>query len=171
MEQGLTLLILLIFGSLCLVALFVVVNVLFQGFVSGIRLAAHETPGRALLVGLVNFVFLALLAMVLGRAAQNLGLQFLGLLAMLFVVLLVIGVTFGLAGMVELVAERLVPDYTGWRRTAGGAAAMTLACITPYVGWFGLLPYVGLRGLGALILSLFARASVKKVQQGGETVD
>jgi hypothetical protein len=170
MEQGLTLLILLIFGSLCLVALFVVVNTLFRGFVSGIRAAAHETPGRALLVGLVNFIFVAILAMALGKAAQNLGLQFLGLLAMLFVVVLTIGVTFGLAGMVELVAERLVPAQTGWRRTAGGAAALTLACITPYIGWFGLLPYVGLRGLGALILSLFARASAKGEPQDEEAM-
>jgi hypothetical protein len=27
----------------------------------------------------------------------------------------------------------------------------------PYVGWFGLLPYVVLRGLGAFVMVLFAR--------------
>jgi hypothetical protein len=42
-------------------------------------------------------------------------------------------------------------------RTAYGAVILALACALPFIGWFGLLPYAGLLGIGAFILSFFQR--------------
>lgn len=157
MEQGLNLLVLLLFGSVCVVAMFVVLSFLFAKVVGETRRMAQQSPGRALLIGLVNFLFFGSIAMAIGSYAESVGVRALGLLSVVLVVALTVGVIFGLAGMVELLSLQLFPETHGWRRTAGGATALTLACITPFVGWFGLLPYVGLRGLGAFILSLAER--------------
>ena len=60
--------------------------------------------------------------------------------------------------MVQLVGDKFAPEtdkqliHTLW-----GTALLALACGLPFVGWFGLLPFIGLVGLGALILSLFSR--------------
>ncbi|NIS80906.1 MAG: hypothetical protein GTO14_12000 [Anaerolineales bacterium] len=158
MYQGLTVLIVSLFVGVCIVALFVALRVLFRNLVEDTSRAAEESPGRAFLIGLVNFLFTYALLVLLGRLVQTTGLQFLDFINVILIVILSIGLVFGLSGMVELFSEKLLPDRTGWRRTAGSAATLTLACITPYVGWFGLLPYLGFRGLGAFVMALFARA-------------
>jgi hypothetical protein len=157
MDQGLTLVILLILIVISVVALFIVLRVLFRGLVEEVHRSAVETPSRAFWIGLLNFAFVVALAIAIDALIVNTGLEYLGVVIYTIMVLLIIGLVFGLAGMVELVSDRLVSDQSGWRRTAGGAAALTLACLAPYVGWYGLLPYVSLRGLGAVILSLIAR--------------
>ena len=59
--------------------------------------------------------------------------------------------------MVQIVGARLMPGGQGLRPAIWGTVALTLGCLTPYVGWFGLLPYVVIRGLGAFVLTLFGR--------------
>jgi hypothetical protein len=158
MDQGLSLLILLIFGSVCAVAFFVVFASLFRDLVEEARQIAHDSSGRTFLVGLINFLFVGAISIGIDSLRTSLGLEYLGYVTMLFMILLAIGTIYGLSAMVELISVRLFPEVTGWRRSASGAAILTLACITTYVGWYGLLPYIGLRGMGAFILSLVARA-------------
>jgi hypothetical protein len=157
MDQGLGFFIIVVLSGLCLGALFVVVNNLFREIVEDTQQAAQDSPGRTFLVGLINFLFIMVIAIALQNVAQIMGIQFLSFLGLFLLFLLVIGVVFGLSAMVELVNEKLTPGQTGWKFTAGGAIALTMACLTPYLGWFGLLPYVGFRGLGAFILSLITR--------------
>jgi len=89
--------------------------------------------------------------------AQNIQVQVLRILPLIFFIVLVIGLVIGLAGMAALVAKRLFPEQTGWRKTASGVSILTLACLTPYIGWFALLPYLGLRGLGGFVLACFSQ--------------
>ena len=157
MDQGLFFLALIVLSGLCLTGLFVVVNNLFRETVESAKQIAHDSPGRAFLTGLINFLFIMVIAIALQSVAQTLGFQLLGFIGLFLMFLLAVGVTFGFSTMVELVSERLTPGQTSWKFTAGSAFALLLACLTPFLGWYGLLPYVGLRGLGAFILSIIAR--------------
>jgi hypothetical protein len=157
MDQELALLILLITGLPTLVALFIVLEVLFRGVVERTRQVAEEVAGRSFVVGLVNGLFLGAVTLALFALGESSGSQFFNLLGLLVLAVLTLGVTFGLSGMVQLIGARLSPEGSELRRTTLGAVALILACLTPFVGWFGLLPYVALHGLGGFVIARFRR--------------
>lgn len=156
MDQGLGMLVLAVLGVICLAALFLVVGVLFPIAVERTRRSAETALGRSFLLGLVNFIFVVGSGLGLGALARSLGLAFLGVIVVLLGIALVLALTFGLAGMVEVVGERLTPDRGRVRKTGWGTAALALGCLTPYVGWFGLLPFVALTGIGAFVLGWYS---------------
>lgn len=168
MDQGFNVLVSVITVGTCIVALFMALRALFGELIEDTRRIAEQAPGRSFLIGLVNFLFAYGLVSLLGAWAGGSGLRFLESLSLVIIVLFVIGLVFGLSGMVDLVGERLLPERSGWRKVAGSAATLILACITPFVGWFGLFPYLGFRGLGAFILMLFARARTNESSEAGE---
>lgn len=155
MNEGLLLLLILMAGIPPVVALFIVVKVLFPGIVERTRQAAEEAAGRSFGLGLVNGLFLGATMLALFALGESASIQLLNLLGLLVLALLTLGVTFGLSGMVQLVGARLLPEGSELRRTILGAVALILACLTPFVGWFGLLPYVSLHGLGAFVVARF----------------
>jgi hypothetical protein len=140
---------------LCLAALFLVLGSLFPVPIERTRRAAEGALARSFLIGLINAVFVVAIGMGLGALAQNTGLGFLGAIVFLLAAALVIVLTFGLAGVVETVGGRLAQDRGRVRKTGWGTVALTLACLTPYVGWFGLLPFVALTGIGAFVLGWY----------------
>ncbi len=163
MNELIRLLALLIFGNLSLVAFFVVVSALFPRRVGRTRAVAGAMPGRAFAVGAVNALFFGAIILVLlaimsqvSRGGPLLNVV-LGLPAFFLAAAMGAGVSFGWAGVVQLVGERLAPAQNEVRRTAWGALALGLGCALPFVGWFGLLPYASLLGLGAFIISFFHR--------------
>jgi hypothetical protein len=85
--------------------------------------------------------------------ADNWGLPILALPGTITLSLLVIGLIFGFTGLVQLIGERLAPAQGASLRTVAGALALSLASATPLVGWFALLPYAAVVGLGAFVLS------------------
>ncbi len=136
-------------------AYFLVVNALFAARVTRIRSIAQSMPGRSFGIGLVNFLFFAVIALVLLSVAENAGPFIRGVLtipAMIILVLLAIALSLGLAGMSNLIGERILPELPVWRQTLWGSVCLSLACALPFVGWFLLLPYVGFVSLGAVIL-------------------
>ena len=147
-------LILLPLVSLTLVALFVAMGALFPKQIADVKSKGSDMPGRSFLLGLINVVFISVLA-----AALSGGGEFPQLLGLILFAVLVIGLAFGLAGMAPLIGERLLPETSAVRQTGWGAATMVMASLTPFIGWFLLFPYLSFRGLGALILSLFSRDS------------
>jgi hypothetical protein len=147
MDQLLGLLIAVPLLGATLVGLFVVMNALFTSWIARTCEVAETQAARSFLVGLVNLVI---------ALADNTGLDFVIVIAVLLAIVLVIGIAFGLAAMVQVVGARLLPGGQGLRPLLWGTVALALGCLAPYVGWFGLLPYVGLRGLGAFVLALFA---------------
>ncbi|OGO13990.1 MAG: hypothetical protein A2Z66_02960 [Chloroflexi bacterium RBG_13_66_10] len=156
MDQGIGMILLAVLGVICLVALFLVLGVLFPAAVERTRKSAETSLGRSFLLGLVNFVFVVAIGMGLGALGQNLGFEFLGVIVALLAIALIVVLTFGLAGVVEVVGERLVPDRGRVRQTGWGTAALALGCLTPYVGWFGLLPFVALTGIGAFVMGWYS---------------
>jgi hypothetical protein len=160
MDQGIGMLVLLIVVATSLVALFAVMGVLFPRTLERTRAAVEELPARSFLIGLVNLVFVLAIGLGLGALRASLGLGFLDLITLLLLILLVGVITFGLAAVVQAVGGRLLPGRSELAQRIWGAVALVLACLTPYVGWFGLLPYLALTGLGAFILGwLGGRAS------------
>jgi len=160
MDQGIGMLVLLIVVGTSLVALFAVMGVLFPRTLERTRAAVEELPARSFLIGLVNVLFVLAIVVGLGALRNSMGPSYLDLLALLVLAILAVGVTFGLAAVVQAVGGRLLPGRSQLAQRTWGAVALVLACLTPYVGWFGLLPYLALTGLGAFILGwLGGRAS------------
>ena len=155
MREPFFLLTLVILIGFCLVAFFLILDALFAGLVAGIARSAEEKPGKAFWVGLINLVFLAAVAIGLISLTETTALGLVvaipGLIISIFVVA---GIVLGLGGMMRLIAGLVFPGKDGWKSKASSAGMMTLGCLAPYVGWFGLLPYLGLRGFGAFILHL-----------------
>jgi hypothetical protein len=143
-----------------LAAYFLVAGALFPQRVERIKSVARSMPGRSFGVGLVNFVFFAVLALVLFSLAENAGAFIKGILtipAILITAFLAVMLSFGFAAMTNIIGERLLPDAVPWKQTLWGSACLSLACVLPFVGWFLLLPYTGFVGVGAFILGLFQR--------------
>jgi hypothetical protein len=157
MDQLIGLLVAVPLLTVTLVGLFIVMNALFTSWIARACQAAETQAARSFLVGLVNLVFVGALISAVIALAGSPGLDFVIVLAVLLAAALAIGATFGLAAMVQVIGARLVPGGQGLRPGIWGTIALTLGCLTPYVGWFGLLPYVVIRGLGAFVLTLFGR--------------
>lgn len=138
-----------------LAAYFLVVNALFTARVTRTSSIAQSMPARSFGIGLVNFLFFTVIALVLLSIAENTGPFIRGVLtipAMIILVLLSIALSLGLAGMSNLIGERIFPDLPVWKQTLWGSVCLSLACALPFVGWFLLLPYTGFVGIGAVIL-------------------
>jgi len=161
---GLLLLVVLI--GFCLIAFFIIIDALFKALVDGIAQSAEDTPGRAFWVGLVNVVFLIAIAAGLIGLADISGLgSVLAVPGLALGIFIVAGIVFGFAAMVRLIAGLVFPGREGWKAIAPGAGILILACLVPYIGWFGLFPYLGLRGFGAFILHLMELYRARRLRK------
>jgi hypothetical protein len=156
MRDGVGPAILVILGGICLTAFFLVLGAYFPRRVEQTRRAAEGSPGRSFLIGLVNAVFVIGLVLALQGGGLDGVVQ---VLAVVLGILATLVVAIGLTAMVQLTGERLFPQMRPVARTAAGSAVLLVACLTPYVGWFGLFPYVTLRGLGAFLLGWWTSRS------------
>ncbi|MBN2547605.1 MAG: hypothetical protein JXB15_00485 [Anaerolineales bacterium] len=157
MSQALLAILAFIAITVSLVAFFTILGIFFPVRIAKTKQNAANLMGRSLLVGLANlafFVVVALVVFALGNRGRIQAVQIVGLIVLIPIAL---GVIFGLAGLVELVGEKLASGRSPLQRTAWGTVALALGCGLPFVGWFGLLPFAGLLGLGAAILTFFQR--------------
>ncbi len=160
MSDIVRLLLILILMVAGLAAYFLVVNALFAVRVARTKSIAQSTVTRSFGIGFVNFVFFAVIALVLFSIAETAGPVLRGILTipgLLILALLAIGLSLGLAGIAALIGERIFPDLSAWKQTLWGTVCLSLACALPFVGWFLLLPYVGFVGIGAVILGFLQR--------------
>ncbi|NWG06451.1 MAG: hypothetical protein HXY35_07165 [Chloroflexi bacterium] len=146
--------------TIAFAAYFLVWGAFFSNRVGKTQRALRQALGRSFWVGLVNFLFFGVIALLLFSVAENVGSVFRVILmtpALIIAASLSIMLSFGLAGMVNLLGERIFPDHPAWKKTLWGTVSLAFACALPFVGWFLLLPYAGLTGFGAVILSFFQR--------------
>jgi len=158
MNELIPLLATLVLLVLLLVPFFIVIGALFPQRVLKTQANIDLMPGRAFTVGLVNFLFFFAIALVLFILADKTDGLLKGLLtipALLIAGLLSIGLCLGLAGVVNLVGERVAPGQSAWQRSLWGTLLLGLACVVPLVGWFLVLPYAGWVGIGGLVIGLF----------------
>jgi hypothetical protein len=154
MDQVFPILILIIITGICLVALFITLHAFFTRILERTRSTAAERASRSFLTGLVNVLFFVAVTVALLAVGQNAGVGAIFVLAFIIGLLLLVGILFGTTAMVLLLKERLFPGQLGNRPVAWAGGTATLACLTPYIGWFGLFPYMIFRGMGAFVITL-----------------
>lgn len=161
MNDFFNLLAILILISLSLSAFFTALNVLFPHRTAKTRLVAEAMPGRATLVGFINFLFFGAAGLVLITLADQVSNGLLKIIftlpALVFLATLFVGLCFGLAGIALMVGARLAPHRGAAARVLAGTLILSWGSILPIVGWFLLLPYISWLGLGAFIIGLFYR--------------
>jgi hypothetical protein len=155
MEQPFAIVIAVLVLMVCLAALFNAVAALFPVTVEVSRRAIDDHPGRSFALGVVNVLFLGGVS----AALLSIGGSPFRFLGAVVIVVGVIGLTFGLAAVSGLAGERIAPHGSGLGRMILGTFVLGLGGATPYVGWFGLIPYVSCLGLGGFVLGLFRRRS------------
>lgn len=161
MRDFLNLLAMLFIGSLSLSAFFTALHLLFPYRTAKTRTVAEAMPGRAALAGFINFLFFGAAGLTFITLADRVGNGLLKIIfilpALLVLAALVIGLSFGLAGVALLVGARLMPHRSEAARVMVGTVTLGWGSVLPIVGWFLLLPYISWLGLGAFIISFFYR--------------
>lgn len=132
----------------------------FPRFTAQAEALVTQSSGRAFGVGLVNLFFLGILILILLALGQNVS-QLFSVLALLFLAALGAAMLLGLAGLARLLGQRLWPDKAPVTGHASAAALLLLACLTPFAGWFVLLPILLTVGLGACVILLIGRFQQK----------
>lgn len=162
MNELLTVTLVILVLTLNLIPFFMVLTALFPARTAKTQATANQMPGRALVIGMVNFIFFLVLALALFSLSERVeGLLKVILLfpALAFTVLLAIALSFGLGSMAALVGERLAPAQAAWKRTFWGALLLGLGGSVPLLGWFLLLPYAAWVGMGAFIIGFFQKTN------------
>jgi sorbitol-specific phosphotransferase system component IIBC len=162
MTDILRFLLIIILLTVGLTAYFLVVGVLFTGRVEKTQRVIQQMSGRAVGVGLVNLLFFGVIAIVLFSIANTTSGLVSGILifpALLITAFLAVLLSIGLAGLANIMGEKLFSELSGLRQKIWGSVLLSLACALPFVGWFLLFPYISFVAIGAVILGFFQRDS------------
>lgn len=160
MAEGLRLIVIGLLSAASLTGLFLALAALFPAVVRRSVEAMDDAPGRAVALGLANGLFLAVVGLGLTSLSQGSGLDLLQIPAIAFLSLFLITLCFGLAAVVQLVGERLFPGAGPVRQRIWASLVLALGTLTPFVGWFGLLPYVAALGIGGFLLGWLRRPAL-----------
>ena len=146
-------------------AYFIVVGTFFPIRVAKTQRAIAQTPWRAFGVGFINLLFFGAVTFVLlmltngDNRVDNWVRIILFFPTIAVLVLIGILLTFGLAGISNVIGERIFADEKPLKRNTLGVIVLCVACALPFAGWFLLLPYLAFTGFGAVILGFFQRDS------------
>lgn len=168
MDNSLGALFLVVASAISLMGFFAALRALFPGALRSSLETASLMPGRSLLVGFVNVIFLSALTLglyLLGQGLGGGGLMLPGILLTAFDAVLI---SFGLTTMALMLGERLFPGRGAAGRAMYGGLLLILASAAPFVGWFGFLPYAVLTGVGAFILGMLGS---KRAEDGDHGLD
>ncbi|MAT97080.1 MAG: hypothetical protein CL608_08060 [Anaerolineaceae bacterium] len=154
MAEGLQLIIIILFSGGTLAALLVLLPALLPGRVARAQQIVQKSPGRAFVIGLVNFLFFGVLIAIFAQGA-DLG----GLIAGTILLALMMVTAVGLAGINQIVQGRLYPNDGGVKVGLKTAVLLIAAGLVPLLGWFVLTPVLLLISLGAAIIALVRRKS------------
>ena len=142
---------------LSLSAYLLTLDTFFGDWVARTQQVITTRPGRAFVVGLVNFLFFGVLALLFLSLQESTGSDLAVLPGLLILAILVAGLSFGLAAFVRLLGERLAPQQGPLPRAFIGGGVLVLSTALPIAGWFLLLPYIVFTGIGAFVLVVLAR--------------
>jgi hypothetical protein len=131
------------------------IETLFPDIVREGKEIADDSIGRSFWLGLINSIFLLALSLLFFYLANATGVELVSLPGVIFVIIFIIGGIVGLSIMFQLISERLFPDHSIFRKRSYSAGVTILACLTPYLGWVGLFPYLLLVGFGAFVIRTY----------------
>ena len=138
-----------------LAAFFTVLAALFPSRVARVAAAASAMPARATVVGLVNWVFFVAVVLALLAVAEWTQIRFLAVPAIAIAAVILVAAVLRpgwcrrVARQPAARADRRATPHPAWALWCWPGPAPV-----PYAGWFALLPYVLVLGLGSVILSL-----------------
>ncbi len=155
MQEPLMLTLISIIGIVILGSFFTALLALFPKLIQRTTKAAKNMHGRTLIIGILNLAFFVFLAMGIGFLGEQTGSALLQIMAMLLIGLIMVGLGLGLTAMALLLGEQIVPQRPEIQQIAAGSGLLILSSLTPYLGWFLLLPYLFCRGVGGLFLAVF----------------
>jgi len=164
MLQGTQLFLIIVIGWICTTAFFVLLETLFSSIVTKGKEIAEDSPGRAFWLGLINGLFFLALAVLFIFLGENFGTPLIALPGLFFGGVFIIGGLVGLASMIQLIGDRLFPEHSTFKRRSFAAGVTILACLTPYVGWFGLFPYLLLVGFGYYVIRAYNQYRESRVK-------
>ncbi len=146
--------------GITLIALFAALSLLLPAPVEKTRNHFENAPGRSLLLGIVNFIFFAVLTALFVWLGEQTG----GLLNGIFILLggIVIGgfaifALFGLTALSIILGKRMGGGKTPFNSNLRGGALLLLAGLAPYLGWFIFTPLMLWAGFGAAISALMRK--------------
>ena len=154
MAEGLQLTIIILFTWGTLAALLVLLPALLPGRVARAQQIAQISPGRAFVIGLVNFLFFGLVATIFAQGGE-----FGGLLGGIILLTLLVLTAVGLAAINQIVQGRLYPKGAGVKVGLKTAVLLIAGGLVPLLGWLVVTPILLLISLGAAIIALVRRKS------------
>ena len=157
MQEAFVITLFAIVGTVILGSFFIVILVLFPRLVERTEAAARRMHGRSFILGFINLAFFAVLTIALSSIGERSASTILQVLALILFSVLLMAVVLGLVGMSLLMGKQLVPERSEVQQTAAGSVLVILSSLTPFLGWFLLLPYLIARGVGGLVLGIFQR--------------
>ncbi|HEY70357.1 MAG TPA: hypothetical protein G4O08_07230 [Anaerolineae bacterium] len=164
MQEAFVITLFSIIGTVILGSLFIAILILFPRLIRRTGAAAKGMHGRSLILGVVNLAFFVILSIALSSIGERVASTVLQVLALILFSVLLVGVGLGLAGMALIMGEQLAPDRSEVQQIAAGSVLLILSSLTPFLGWFLLLPYLCFRGVGGLVLGIFRRKALDEVQ-------
>ncbi len=157
MDQLLAIVLVALLSIAAIVALLTVLEALFPRIVADGQQMANALSKRSFWFGLLNTLFLGIIAIVCIAISEN-GAGIFVIPALFVLGVGAAGIAFGLSALARIVGTRLLPQQSSsLKQMLGGATAMTLACLVPFVGWFGLLPLLAFWGGGGVALGVYRR--------------
>ncbi|MEZ4593808.1 MAG: hypothetical protein R3D55_22080 [Chloroflexota bacterium] len=152
MAEGLQITLIILFSWGTLAALLVLLPALLPGRVARAQQVAQNSPGRSLVIGLVNCLFFGVVATIFAQGG-DLG----GLIALIILLALAAVTAVGLAAINQIVQTRLYPKDEGVKVGLKTAVLLIAGGLVPLLGWFVITPILLLIGLGAGIIALVRR--------------
>lgn len=166
MAEGLQIIIIILFSWGTLAALLVLLPALLPGRVARAQQVAQNSPGRSLVIGLVNLLFFGVVATIFAQGG-DVG----GLLALIILLALAAITAVGLSAINQLVQTRLYPKDEGVKVGLKTAVLLIAGGLVPLLGWLVVAPILLLMGLGAGIIALVRRSQVPKPTEFGAMPD
>jgi hypothetical protein len=140
-----------------IISYWLVAEALFPDFIESCRRKYESNPIKSTGFGVILGVPVLAVALALAAHAQNPIIKIFGLgLTSLFIIASMIGST-GLCRQIGIGLGSPTDDAQPWRRVLRGGTVLGLTFALPFVGWFAVMPWTLLSGLGVFMGVFFTR--------------
>lgn len=161
MQEPIALILIILLSIVTFPFYLLVVRACLPLFDQQVQMILQRSPGRSLVIGFVNLLFWGIAVAIFGSLTDS-GAGIFAIPAIGILAMLLLGLTIGLGAISQMVGEMWFSDRPLSRRTLMGALAVTLAILTPFLGWFLLLPLLGTAGIGAAFMNWLARLQSRR---------
>lgn len=164
MFQGTQLLITVIIGGICTTAFFVLIDTLFTNLVREGKEIAEDSLSRSFWLGLINGIFFLALAVLFIFPSEKIGTPLIALPGLFFGGVFIIGAIIGLSSMIQLIGDRLFHEQSPSKKKIYAAGITILGCLSPFLGWYVLFPYLILVGFGSYVIRAYNHFRASRVK-------